>query len=326
MRKLWIVFLFLAMLLTGCEESNNIIDEITNYDISKTSVIIDTISTKIHTATTELETQAEDVLDTLSDPDILFENNMDILETFYKDSLQRSKILYKEVEDLSVEYFREILSQKIIEEEIWYEATDDFFFLWNEVMQGYYFTFTDVFSKIDTKCYTILEDIRSEQEVETYNAIWNEYEMKSKEAQSSILSEYDLFYGDIFTMYDEIQCSFLDKTIDIESVLNREEIIDVEEEFIEPTPEWIDGMRYGYKISIDNYREFYVQYFTFLDTYDPEAMDQVQFQRHMDLKAQKGGYDLIFSQMEEDAINEKEATYYSDTKKWVADKLVEYEG
>lgn len=283
-----------------------------------------------------------------------YKNNVDMIESFYAETLEHTRVLCIQLREYSLSYAKEIMAlDKLTDEKyddmemiydcIYEDAGDD---IYDEVYDGVLEEMYDIFydgildDAYDTVDYSEWADARLE-----------EYEWWS-DTRSDVYEEWSDFRSDVYEFWSDMRSELWSDDVeraekamadfeeDIEKLKGNdvsdasvEDDIEETKEVVEDTPEGesaaegaeelVDGMRPEFKEAMDSYEAFYDEYCDFIKKYNDNPSDLKLIAEYADMLSEAADMDEAFEEWDEAEMNDAELKYYLDVNNRVMQNLVD---
>ena len=379
MKKIYVLILAMVMVvsLTACGEKT-VTEENTPSEVEESveeEIIVEedteSVSEQNELQVEELDefeeyvaADVEEVIDTLweeldemsakIDSYEAYKDNVDMIETFYVETLEHIRLLCIQLREYSLSYAKEIMAlDKLTDEKyddmemiydcIYGDAGDD---IYDEIYDGVMEEMYDIFydgildDAYDTVDYSEWADARS-----------NEYEWWS-DTRSDVYEEWSDFRSDVYEFWSDMRSELWSDDVeraekamadfeeDIEKLkgndvsdVSVEADIEEKKEVVEDMPEeettaegaeeLVDGMRPEFKEAMDSYEAFYDEYCDFMKKYNDNPSDLKLLAEYADMLSEAADMDEAFEEWDEAEMNNAELKYYLDVNNRVMQKLVD---
>ena len=379
MKKIYVLILAMVMVvsLTACGE-NKVTEENTPSEVEETveeEIIAgentESVSEQNESQVEELDefeeyvaADVEEVIDALwealdemsakIDSYEAYKNNVDMIESFYAETLEHARLLCIQLREYSLNYAKEIMAldkptdekyddMEMIYDCIYEDAGDDIYDeVYDSVLEKMYDIFYDgiLDDAYDTVDYSEWADARS-----------NEYEWWS-DTRSDVYEEWSDFRSDVYEFWSDMRSELWSDDVeraekamadfeeDIEKLkgndvsdVSVEADIEEKKEVVEDMPEeettaegaeeLVDGMRPEFKEAMDSYEAFYDEYCDFMKKYNDNPSDLKLLAEYADMLSEAADMDEAFEEWDEAEMNNAELKYYLDVNNRVMQKLVD---
>ena len=275
-----------------------------------------------------------------------YKENIDVIESFYVETIDDTKSLCIKMREHSLLYAEEVMAADTSNDEkydametlydcIYDDAGDE---IYDEIYDGVLDEIYEIFydgvldDAYDSVDYKEWSDARS-----------NEYEWWS-DTRSDVYEEWSDFRSDVYEFWSDMRSELWSDDIEraekkmedfsediakLKGTITSEERVMVERSDVSDTTaevsteKLVDGMRPEFKEAMDSYEAFYDEYCDFMKKYSDNPTDLKLLAEYADMLEKVKDMDEKFSEWSDDELNNAEMKYYLDVNNRVMQKMLD---
>lgn len=241
MKKVFAIFMAVAMLLALTACSNEQDSNSRNYNIKDLDSVLSYMKTVGETACTETENETTALLEKLGDSYDSYTKNEQRITEFYQILQERSSELYETLYACGVDYFKGVAAQGLNDYRTWDNAMSDFYDEWDDIMDDYYDAWDDALDDIYDKADDLIEDAYDDLSYNEYSDVWSEMYKGYSDTWSVLYSLYSDAWSETYNAYSACWSGFYKGNTDVDAIISEHGVPKVEEaestEITEPTKE-----------------------------------------------------------------------------------------
>lgn len=279
-----------------------------------------------------------------------YSENRDSVTGFYTSSQNDSALLYSDIKNMSIEYFKSVANQGLSDYDVWNDAMEDFYDVWNDGMEDYYDTWDELYEDVYDLCDELISDASDKLDYKEYSDSWSDMYENHSDSWSDMYESYSDAWSEGYENYSDVWSGFFDDDSDIDSILKIDkeinstndkttEIVENKEPTssnIEPskiettnstesksTDAITDGLRPEFKEAMDSYEAFYEEYCDFMKKYSANPTDMTLLVKYGEMLAKTEKMNSAFEKWDNEDLNNEELKYYLDVQNRVMQMLVD---